>query len=880
MLRPILCTLLWAAVAPAQDGSYVLEHLPSPPGAVLEVGGMDFLPDGRLVLSTRRGQVWILENPECEDPADARFTLFAEGLWEGMGLNVVDGELFVLQRSELSRLTDADGDGVCDTIDTVAGGWGLSGNYHEFAFGLPQFPDGDFLITLNLSFFTPKWWHAKAPVPYRGWGFKVSRQGEVEPWAYGFRSPCGVGHDAAGNLFVTDNQGDWVAASPIYHVEQGGFYGHPASLEWTKPYLETGTRVADEDPPPAAGSRRPAAIWLPYKWSRSPGNLLPDTTGGRFGPFDRQLFVAELSNGMVLRAGMERVQGDLQGWVTPFFEKVGSVVRLAFSPDGDTLFCGMTNRGWGGRSPGDGVARIRYTGGTPFAVHDVHLLQRGFEVTFTEPLAGEPSTETVQVAQYDYNYWWEYGSPTQNHVTRQTRSVSLSPDRRTLTVTVDELAPGMVASIKLNGVRDGEGRGLAVPEISYTVNQLPEGPRVDVHVSKVVPPPPAKEGSFENWLMLSWGDPMDRFQSTGWELRNAELDRSNRSRFRIEEGDGALVNSGESPSAYVSKQDFGDCKLHLGFMLPEGGNSGVYLMGRYEVQLLDSAGVEEPGFGDCGGIYRGETWPGSPPRYNGFREAGEWHELDLEFQAPRFNGQGEKVRDAHFVRVIIDGKVVQENVRVPEPTLGATSLEEVPLGPLVLQGDHGPVAFRDLRVQSTSEVQRGDGWTTLFTEADIDDWLVDGDAYWELDGETVVGTERRGHCFSPRGDYKNFELIAKVKVSDGGNSGLYFRATPTGGWPTGYEAQVNSSFPDPQKFGSLYNLAPVKAAMIPPNTWAHYYVRCEDVEGGTRVRVELNGVVMVDMVDERRYGPGHIALQQHHEGSVVSFTQVQIRELE
>ena len=590
--------------------------------------------------------------------------------------------------------------------------------------------------------------------------------------------------------------------------------------------------------------------------------------------------MAELTNGMVLRAGMERVQGDLQGWVTPFVERIGSVVRVAFAPSGDTLYCGMTNRGWGGRGPGDGVARIRYTGGTPFAVHDVHLLQRGFEVTFTEPVAGEPEPGWAGVEQYDYNYWWEYGSPTQNHTRREVRSVTLSEDRRKLTVLVDELAPGMVASLRLPGVSSESGVKLPVPEVAYTVNQLPEGPRADVHVSKIVPPPPSKESSFEHWLMLSWGDPMDRFDSTGWGLRNVELDRAEPKRFRIDDGNGALVNSGDSPSAYVSKQEFGDCKLHLGFMLPEGGNSGVYLMGRYEVQLLDSSNVREPGFGDCGGIYRGETWPGSPPRYNGFREAGEWHELDLEFQAPRFDANGKKTRDARFVRVMIDGKVVQQNVRVPEPTLGALAKEEVPLGPLLLQGDHGPVAFRDIRVQPTQRPNRGDGWTTLFTEDDIDDWVVDGDAYWELDGDAVIGTGKRGHCFSPRGDYQDFELRAKVKVSDGGNSGLYFRATPTGAWPDGYEAQVNSSFPDPQKFGSLYNIAPVKAAMIPPNTWAHYYVRCEDVEGGTHVRVELNGIVMVDLIDTRRWGPGHIALQQHHEGSVVSFTEVQVRELE
>jgi hypothetical protein len=136
---------LLAALLPAQDESayYTVDHLVPPDGERLEVGGLDFLPDGRLVCSTRRGQVWIAENPLAQDPRDARFTLFAEGLFEGLGLEVVDGEIYVLQRTELSKLLDTASDGRCDTIETVSNDWGSSGNYHEFAFGLPRGKDGN-----------------------------------------------------------------------------------------------------------------------------------------------------------------------------------------------------------------------------------------------------------------------------------------------------------------------------------------------------------------------------------------------------------------------------------------------------------------------------------------------------------------------------------------------------------------------------------------------------------------------------------------------------------------------------------------------------------------------------------------------------------------
>ena len=126
--------LLAAPLAAQDEADYTaVDYFPSPEGARLEIGGIGFLPDGRLVASTRRGQVWILADPAVDDVAQARWTLFAEGLWEGLGLNVVDGEIYVLQRGELARLADDDGDGRCDRIDTIADGWGLSGTYHEIA---------------------------------------------------------------------------------------------------------------------------------------------------------------------------------------------------------------------------------------------------------------------------------------------------------------------------------------------------------------------------------------------------------------------------------------------------------------------------------------------------------------------------------------------------------------------------------------------------------------------------------------------------------------------------------------------------------------------------------------------------------------------------
>jgi glucose/arabinose dehydrogenase len=248
-----LLALLQVGAVLTEADAYQLQRYHPPEGEVLEVGGMAFMPDGALMASTRRGQVWRVEGALGADAGDATMALFAEGLYEGLGMSVVDGELYVLQRGELSRLRDIDGDHRCDAVDTVTDAWGLSGNYHEFAFGLPRDAAGNWYMGLNVSFFDDAWWHGRSTVPYRGWLLRISPDGVVEPFASGFRSPCGVALDSLGRIFVTDNQGDWVASSPIYCVRQGAFYGHPKSLVWT-PEDQTNVLTTSDEVPPARAS--------------------------------------------------------------------------------------------------------------------------------------------------------------------------------------------------------------------------------------------------------------------------------------------------------------------------------------------------------------------------------------------------------------------------------------------------------------------------------------------------------------------------------------------------------------------------------------------------------------------------------------------------
>ena len=156
-------------------------------------------------------------------------------------------------------------------------------------------------------------------------------------------------------------------------------------------------------------------------------------------------------------------------------------------------------------------------------------------------------------------------------------------------------------------------------------------------------------------------------------------------------------------SNLVTKRKFGDVELYLEFLIPAKSNSGVYLHGLYEVQVFDSFGVEHPKYSDCGGIY--ERWidnkgvGGTAPRVNASRQPGEWQWFHIWFQGPRFDASGRKVTNAKFLRVLHNGILIHENVEAEGPTRSGLEIPEAAENPLMLQGDHGPVAYRDIYIR-------------------------------------------------------------------------------------------------------------------------------------------------------------------------------------
>jgi len=179
------------------------------------------------------------------------------------------------------------------------------------------------------------------------------------------------------------------------------------------------------------------------------------------------------------------------------------------------------------------------------------------------------------------------------------------------------------------------------------------------------------------------------------------------------EGQGILLNMNDDKrrSHLITVMEHGDIELELELMVPKGSNSGIYLQGRYEVQILDSWGVRKPAYSDIGGIYRnwetkpGEIYMGKAPLSNAAKAPGLWQKMRIIFQAPRFDASGKKIANAKFNLVQLNGVIIHDNLEVPLPTGGPIDKREVPTGPLMIQGDHGPVAFRNIRYRNLREVK-------------------------------------------------------------------------------------------------------------------------------------------------------------------------------
>ena len=493
---------VYAQALPTEDDYYKMVTLPIPEGVVLEVGGLAVMPDGRLAVSTRRGEVWLVENPTMAGGAPPHFKRFARGLHEALGLAYRDGALYTAQRSELTRLTDRDGDDRADRYETVYS-WPLEGNYHEYSYGPVFRDDGAMLVTLNLAWVG----YGASLSPWRGWTLAITPDGTMTPLASGMRSPAGFGFNSDGDLFYAENQGDWIGSGYITHVEEGDFVGNPAGLRWSSlpgsPLTLTPDDIPDTGQPlfevaASIPEFKPPAVWLPHTiLGISTSDILEDSTGGAFGPFAGQLLVGDQGQSKIVRVFLEKVKGVYQGAAFAFREGFASgVLRLAWGTDG-SLFVGMTNRGWGSTGPAPyGLQRLVWTGQMPFEVKAVRAQPDGFELEFTLPVdrraASDPAS--YEVTGFIYHYHSTYGSPPINQQPGTVRGVVVSDDGMKARLVIDGLREGYIHEVKMPGVRSESGLALLHDVAYYTLNRIPDGTRLIL--DEIAPDPDQRVETF------------------------------------------------------------------------------------------------------------------------------------------------------------------------------------------------------------------------------------------------------------------------------------------------------------------------------------------------------------------------------------------------
>lgn len=491
--------IISVATSQSNSDSRATNWRPGNDGPVLEVSGIAPYDDDRIAVSIRKGEVWILGGVYDDPPFQVTYHRFASALHEPLGLLRRGDDLLTVQRSELTRLRDVDGDDVADQYSTVVKGWGVTGHYHEYAYGPKADGDGNLWLTLNIGMGlkgdllkrTRQSSLGYQQGLWRGWGLKVDQsaggdggRGELVPVCGGMRSPAGLGANADGDMFYTDQQGNWVATGSLHHMRAGAFFHHPeslASMDADGSTIQGVRDVPDGMPMNEALKRfppmRPPAVWFPYKkMGQSATDIMLDASGGEFGPFAGQLFVGEFTQASINRVFLEKVGGEYQGACFPFRSGLASaVLRLMQGKDG-SVFVGLTNRGWSSLGTASyGLQRLIWTGQTPFEIRTMRVRPDGFQLTFTRPVdpvtAGKPAS--YRFKRYTYQYHSTYGSDEIQPSELTVRSAKISNDGFTVDLVVDGLKRHFVHELDASGVRDALGKPLLHANAYYTLNRLP-----------------------------------------------------------------------------------------------------------------------------------------------------------------------------------------------------------------------------------------------------------------------------------------------------------------------------------------------------------------------------------------------------------------------
>lgn len=539
MLNKIyICTLLLLLtvstfaqknVVQSEKDFYALKTVAIPDNVKLEVGGIAVMPDGRIAASTRRGEIWIIQN--AYGNGQPHFTRFASGLHEVLGLAYRDGAFYCTQRGELTKIEDKNNDGIADSYTPITL-FELSGNYHEYAYGPVFDKNGDMYVTLNVAWVG----YGDGLGKWHGWLIKVKPDGTQEPIATGLRSPAGFNVNSNNDVFYAENQGDWVGSGRVTHLEKGDFAGNAGGLNWTKEpnsplkLTKEDLKEVDNGQPMHEAAKKIKELKLPAVWfphtvmGISTADIIEDQTNGAFGPFGGQYFVADQGHSKIMRMSLEKVNGKYQGACYPFYEGFASgLVRLRWGLDG-SIFGGMTSRGWASTGKAEyALQRLVWNGELPFEMKDIHAMSDGFEVEFTTPVNSsklkDPKNFTVN--SFTYKYQHQYGSPIINNRSRKIIGMIPSADGRKVKLVMDSLIPGYIHEIRVANLESTEQKSLLHDFAYYTLNEIPagektvltEGEKVNAHagmhhdMKKTAPTKPVVSKKRQTTMPADWTQP-------------------------------------------------------------------------------------------------------------------------------------------------------------------------------------------------------------------------------------------------------------------------------------------------------------------------------------------------------------------------------------
>ena len=429
------------------------------PGLTIKAGGMGFLSDGTMVVSswTTDGSIYFIRNYQG-DPKKMRISRFAGGLAEPLGIAIVKDRIFVCQKQELTELIDHNGDGKCDEYRCISNGWDVSSNFHEFTFG-PVYHNGKLYLNLAVAI-NPGGATTNPQQKDRGTCIAVNPDtGKYEIISAGLRTPNGITVTSQGHILVNDNQGDWLPASKMVHVRPGAFFHNKYT-------------------PLHPWASKPVQLPVVWQPQNEIGNSPTEPIEIPSGPYKGQILHGDIHHGGLKRVFMEEINGQLQGALFRHAQNLrGGINRLAWGPDGN-LYIGIAgHRGNWGNHQRHGLMRIAYNKPMPFEMAAVRAKSDGLEIEFTQPLASGQGWDPgyYKIDSWTYKPTKKYGGPKIDQHTLTPEVISVSADRKRVFLKLPDMKPGYLVHILLNqNLRSKDGNSIFAGECWYNLNAIPK----------------------------------------------------------------------------------------------------------------------------------------------------------------------------------------------------------------------------------------------------------------------------------------------------------------------------------------------------------------------------------------------------------------------